>query len=463
MRHQIRLTERQLLREYNRDITAQKWGDKLIDAFDHDSLHMFQTAIPAHAGQERNLLNMHKYEFNRGNSVTKNPAFRLDVVKDILAELEARDPSPNKMYMMWLIRMYINKSVKLADVNRQNWLTRYHVGKIKRLIKPEHADINRFKTYRDFETVMHEHYTHITTDSKSKGEEDRGNAEVFYEDAVIKVVIPKDEVASCRYGAGTHWCTAATEGQNHFDRYNSDGTLYIFLPKDNSAKYQLFLSYGSAEEIEFRDEDDDWVNPVIIRTKWPGVYEKLMSVKDDTAGGRYHHLDALVVMQEPGVIIDIMRKMKDMLSDAARDVLWQWESDDERYAEQNPGFETQTQEDEDGNEIEVEVEVDQTPYTEWHPIAGEVYDAATEAINMTYAGLMDKVNAGLDYEEEGMTPMTKIPDVYAETFKEHIGNLSYRYYRSNTHEHVSDMENIFSNVSVRRDGTGEKWIVVRRG
>jgi len=55
--------------------------------------------------------------------------------------------------------------------------------------------------------------------------------EKIYKGSDYQIIIPKTEKASCKYGAGTRWCTAAKEN-NYFDEYNKDGNLYILIMKD---------------------------------------------------------------------------------------------------------------------------------------------------------------------------------------------------------------------------------------
>ena len=71
------------------------------------------------------------------------------------------------------------------------------------------------------------------------------------------IVIPKTEEASCYYGKGTKWCTAATEATNHFEGYNSEGPLYIIINKnDPSEKYQFHFE-GTIEYKDAKNRDID--------------------------------------------------------------------------------------------------------------------------------------------------------------------------------------------------------------
>lgn len=67
------------------------------------------------------------------------------------------------------------------------------------------------------------------------------------------VIIPLTKKASCVYGAGTRWCTAAKE-HNMFDNYDE---LIIVIDRKNNRKYQLAF-----EEKMYMDEEDSRISVV---------------------------------------------------------------------------------------------------------------------------------------------------------------------------------------------------------
>ncbi|WP_158648463.1 hypothetical protein [Candidatus Symbiothrix dinenymphae] len=71
----------------------------------------------------------------------------------------------------------------------------------------------------------------------------------MYEDDTFVVVHPLTEAASCLYGRGTRWCTAATESCNLFNHYNSQGNLCIIINKKSGEKFQFhFATYSFMDE-----------------------------------------------------------------------------------------------------------------------------------------------------------------------------------------------------------------------
>ena len=133
---------RDFLIEYSRAKTAEMVGDKLIQALAQDRrppLNLTQIQGKAAMGPSW-------YEHY--------PAAMKDWTDAILGTIENADPTPNKAYTPWLARMYAKGGLKLEDINRSNLLGLYDLAKKRRMLKPEHTDINSFKTYRDFEDVM---------------------------------------------------------------------------------------------------------------------------------------------------------------------------------------------------------------------------------------------------------------------------------------------------------------------
>ncbi|GHT56675.1 hypothetical protein AGMMS49982_23620 [Bacteroidia bacterium] len=86
-------------------------------------------------------------------------------------------------------------------------------------------------------------------------------AERMYEDDTFVVVHPLTEAASCVYGKGTQWCTAAANCYNSFNYYNGIGNLYIIINKKRGKKFQFHF-----ETRSFMDETDQYINPPIFDT-----------------------------------------------------------------------------------------------------------------------------------------------------------------------------------------------------
>ncbi len=228
---------REFLVEYSREKTASALGDKLIAALI----------------QEKG--NAEKYK-----NIDPNI---------ILSNIEGRDPTPNKEYTQWMARMYANGDVKLEDLNRHDWLGLYDLAKKRRILKLEDRDINKFRTYEQFEEAFAPHYP--LDELRPQKEIIGAEAKKVFEDAQVLVVIPENEAAACKYGAGTRWCTAATRGENYFNHYNSEGPLYIIIPKKPvkpGEKYQLHF-----KSEQYMDENDHSILLDNLFTRFPNLVE----------------------------------------------------------------------------------------------------------------------------------------------------------------------------------------------
>ena len=245
------------LLEYKRDITATNLGTQLINA-------IAETLGSPFGGTAAKLK-----EIIPGIEISSRPdddevmwiVNELNTyVSNLLKYFEDADPTPNKQYTEWIVRRYIDGGIRyLEDVDStvaEN-LAIYHELKTRRMIPPELMDINKFKG----KAMMHffRKVYNIYRELPDQVEKAKGNAKEFYDDADIRIVVPADKTAACYYGQGTQWCTASTKATNYFDHYNSQGPLYIIIPKKpehEGEKYQLHFN-----DNQHMDEND---NPILL-------------------------------------------------------------------------------------------------------------------------------------------------------------------------------------------------------
>ncbi len=140
--------------------------------------------------------------------------------------------------------------------------------------------------------------------SKQAAEE----GEMVYEDKYITIIHPTTEAASCYYGRGTKWCTAALVSDNMFNLYNDDGPMYIITPKKpkhTGEKYQLHLGSGS-----LMDEKDEEVAPRKFLETYPSLYEVLPSIieriPDDSTA---ELVGALAYIMGTDLLEDVLSKL----------------------------------------------------------------------------------------------------------------------------------------------------------
>lgn len=180
---------------------------------------------------------------------------RTEDPKDILNALTQADPSKKKLN--WLVNRYINGEFKIEDTSRLKQdlelfdkvrrhleikdIGQYTVGQLYYALKPfEGEDVvsNKEEQRRKTQQLFNDR-----------------EAILIHKDNEVTVVLPKTQEASCWFGKGTKWCTAATQSQNMFHSYDQYGPLFIIMLPEG--KYQLWVVDFSRIHLD-DDEDTDF-------------------------------------------------------------------------------------------------------------------------------------------------------------------------------------------------------------
>lgn len=206
----MRYNEFKILLEYRRDVTASKMGPQLLQAATRDMQY-------------------------KSTQTNQNPEEQVD---DMLSKFEKMDHTPNKQYVPWIARQYINGMFRMEDYSRvTDTLTNFN--KLKPRLEQSKRDINRFN-FRQLEAMVDEIL------NPQVGSETTGgtfpvvdDSKVLYNGPLGQLAIPETQEASCQLGGGTKWCTAA-EKNNMFDFYSRNGPLYVWRDR-NGSKYQFWF------------------------------------------------------------------------------------------------------------------------------------------------------------------------------------------------------------------------------
>lgn len=299
---------REFLIEYNRAKTAEMVGDKLIQGL------VKERHVP------------HQLVLVQRKAAT-GPSWRTpEQIKqwtdNILSVIESKDPTPNKAYTPWLARMYAKGGLSIEDMNRGQLLSLHSIAKERRMLKPEHKDINNFKTYRDFEDAMRTYDLNAIENTFTKQEE-KGKASKVYEDGKVTVIVPEDEAAACRYGRGTRWCTAS-RGTNLFNTYDRQGKLYILIPKQpnhEGEKYQLHFPSG-----QYMNEDDDEVSLTHLFSLFPELKEFFVENEPEMLN--------FIEFAPDDVLQPVIDRIAQLGEEQVWDIITEWERDDNYYYQQ---------------------------------------------------------------------------------------------------------------------------------
>ena len=180
------------------------------------------------------------------------------------------DPT-NGEYSEWIIKNYLKLSPQEykrfdEDVYKiTEDLEKYH--KYKKYFKiagqemnnpntAKLADINQIKGFDDLYQKLKviEHWIKKSEEDESLKSAEK-DAEKVYNSVNYLIIIPKTQEASCAYGRGTRWCTAATGSSNYFNHYNKQGPLYIIIDRKDNEKYQFHF-----QSEQYMNADDSQVN-----------------------------------------------------------------------------------------------------------------------------------------------------------------------------------------------------------
>ena len=198
--------------------------------------------------------------------------FYKDIPEDIYNKLYKIDPTSKEnmlgSYSKWLINLYKKSNStdqkKMLDTEGDIKELLSTVDKAKKIGKLPGFDINKFKTVAELQKEVEYKIGDVDlTSGKEKKNEIRQDAKKVYEDENWLIVVPKTVEASCFYGSGTKWCTAANKGINHFHEYNDEGPLYIIISKNKKdeegrpIKYQFHYERKTLADVH----DDPVVSP----------------------------------------------------------------------------------------------------------------------------------------------------------------------------------------------------------
>ena len=204
-----------------------------------------------------------------------------DIEEEDWQQLVANQPAgSNNKYLMWCAGQVddgfsvevVVQTIRLFD------------GNVQRL---QQKDINQYKDVGAVEKAIDE-----LPKKQSKSQEQkqaRADTDKIYEDERWLVVRPHTQDASCKYGAGTRWCIAATASRNYFHTYSESNNKFYFVIDKNgtpgaaASKYALAIiaagQSATGDRIQVYDASDKLVNMNVVSNlvgdKWPEIWRKI--------------------------------------------------------------------------------------------------------------------------------------------------------------------------------------------
>jgi hypothetical protein len=200
-----------VLREYNRDITAKNWGERILAA-----------------AQARGIKS----------------------VDAVLDALEQMDPTRNKQYVQWLVGQFVKDNLELVDIEHmQHALTLYH--QIKNRLPAEARDIGRLSV-EDLNTLL----ANLTSGELGAQSALQGGifpvvegSTVLYNGPYGQLAKPNNFKQTLELSTGTRWCTTR---ESMFNMYTRQGDLWIWRDRSGE-KFQLQPVTGQIKNSGDRD------------------------------------------------------------------------------------------------------------------------------------------------------------------------------------------------------------------
>ncbi len=153
---------------------------------------------------------------------------------------ESEKINSNQKYLLWILNMVIKNSIVDEEKITTNIIEplqyfNVHAGEFAQ------KDIYVFNDLAEFHKVIEE-----TKNKERRHFEEINPGELIYENSQIQIFIPTTKAASCKYGAGTTWCTTMAD-REYYERYTKEGALYYVLDKIKTSSdptYKMAIRFG---------------------------------------------------------------------------------------------------------------------------------------------------------------------------------------------------------------------------
>jgi len=185
----------------------------------------------------------------------------------------------------------VKSSIGSAMTRFVRYLPKYHKLAERNLIE---KDINKYEEYTDWEHDIYKAEKELEERERMKAiaQKAKSDTDEIESNEDYMVVRPTSEEGSCYYGQGTKWCISATQSQNYFNSYTSEGKGFYFVffhhtPQgDPLKKMAMVFEPGFDDPQEFFDAPDDEVGvdglreAVIMNLLFKGFYGSVMDKKE---------------------------------------------------------------------------------------------------------------------------------------------------------------------------------------
>ena len=197
--------------------------------------------------------------------IRKNRIDDTELNKVILNNLSPYDPTPEKKYLLWLYKLFLNEFS--FSLEKPNWDEEIFPDITKALTTLEQfpdrfknanqsTDVYSYKSYEDLIKASEIAFTKGNVKTKLHKETD-----LVDEFDGIVILYPSSYKASCFYGRGTRWCTASNYSSAYED-YSMNGYLFYILNRSSSGQdYKTALYTNVLYQVDAYNAADDKMVP----------------------------------------------------------------------------------------------------------------------------------------------------------------------------------------------------------
>ena len=157
-------------------------------------------------------------------------------------------------------------------------------------------DINNVRDWPQLNSVITGANNRKSAKAAKKAQKERESAQAKAESRIVLnnedflMLRPETSAASCFYGKGTQWCISATQSNNYFQDYTSEGKAFYFLflanlkNSNKDKKLALVIDMNDGFEEVFDVEDDSGGQDSL---EW-AIIQNILNEKEDPDAWDYY-------------------------------------------------------------------------------------------------------------------------------------------------------------------------------
>jgi len=202
------------------------------------------------------------------------------------------DISRDGKFDNFLIRNYINGSLTFEDISGEagDTLASWRALSIRRLLRPEHQDFNRFSSLSVIQSILTKYQSElykIRDEEKIKKMKRDAKSVVLIDDERFFVAIPLNFGACYIFnnadGIQARFCTGSSSGESWFRRYSPEAMLIMVFDKDNlNDRFGKWQIHSSTHQI--KDALQQTNSDHVFGELFPGLMNRIVNAINSKEG-----------------------------------------------------------------------------------------------------------------------------------------------------------------------------------